>query len=221
MDLPDQDEKALRSDLENIAGLNRTFGGTQAVEKVFRELAGDERHLTLIDLAAGYGDHGRNLIARAREQNCDLTVIASDIQFQTLKIAREATPPGTKMLFVQADARQLPFRSRAAELTFCSLALHHFSDEDAASVLREMARVARQGLACVDLARSRLGVIGIWLLTTFIVRDPMVRHDGRISSRRAFSLAEMKSLAQKAGWINLRQIKFRWFQQAILSRIPK
>ena len=221
MDLPGQDEQALRSDLQNIAGLNRTFGGTQAVEKVFRDLADGESHLTLIDLAAGYGDHGRNLIARGREQDCKVTVIATDIQFPTLKIAREATPPDTKMFFVQADARQLPFRPGSADLAFCSLALHHFSDADAARVLQEMARIARKGLACVDLARSRLGVIGIWLLTTFIVRDPLVRHDGRLSSRRAFSVVEMKSLAQKAGWINLRQIKFLWFQQAILSRISR
>jgi ubiquinone/menaquinone biosynthesis C-methylase UbiE len=219
MDLPNQDESALRSDLENIARLNRTFGGRRAVETIFHKLADKTRKLVLIDLASGYGDHGRNLIRRAKDHKGEVTVMAVDVQFQTLQIARRATPAGQKMFFVQADARQLPFRNAGADLVFCSLALHHFAEKDALTVLQEMARVGRHGAACVDLARSRLAVFCIWLLTTFIIRDPMVRHDARLSVRRAFSNAEMKSLAHRAGWPNLKQFKFFWFQQAVLARV--
>lgn len=220
MDLPNQDEKSLRSDLENLSRLGRTFGGEKAVERIFDELAGTSRSQVLVDLAAGYGDHGRNLLRRSAARGQELAVVAVDFQFQTLRIAREATPSSQRMYFVQADARRLPFRDKGADLAFCSLALHHFADEEAVTVLREMARIGRRGAACLDLARSRLAFFGIWLLMTFIVRDPMVRHDGRISSRRAFSLSEMKSLAQRAGWPNLRQLKFFWFQQAVLARTP-
>jgi ubiquinone/menaquinone biosynthesis C-methylase UbiE len=218
MDLPNQDEKALRSDLQHLARLNRTFGGKKAVETVFHALADKTRSLLLVDLAAGYSDHGRNLIRRAKARRHEVTVVAVDLQFQTLQIAREATPAAEKIFFVQADARRLPFRNQAADLAFCSLALHHFAEKDALSVLREMARIGRHGTACVDLVRSRLAAFCIWLLTTFIVRDPMVRHDARLSVRRAFTDAEMKSLAHRAGWPNLKQIRFFWFQQAIVAR---
>lgn len=219
MDLPNQDKTALRSDLQHLARLNRTFGGRKAVETVFRTLADQARSLLLIDLAAGYGDHGRNLLQLAKARQHDVTVVAVDFQFQTLQIAREATPPGKKMFFVQADARQLPFRNQAADLAFCSLALHHFAEHDALTVLQEMARIGRHGTACVDLVRSRLAAFCIWLLTAFIIRDPMVRHDARLSVRRAFTDKEMKSLAHRAGWPNLQQIKFFWFQQAVLARV--
>ena len=219
MDLPNLDENALRSDLKHLERLNRTFGGRKAVETVFHKLADKTRSLVLIDLASGYGDHGRNLLGIAKERQHDVTIVAVDFQFQTLQIAREATPAGKKMFFVQADARQLPFRNNAADLAFCSLALHHFAEKDALTVLQEMARVGRLGTACVDLVRSRLAAFCIWLLTTFIIRDPMVRHDARLSVRRAFTDAEMKSLAHKAGWPNLKQIKFFWFQQAVLARV--
>jgi ubiquinone/menaquinone biosynthesis C-methylase UbiE len=207
MDLPNQDENALRSDLEHLARLNRTFGGRKAVETIFHKLADKTRKLVLIDLASGYGDHGRHLIGLAQSRRHDVTIVAVDFQFQTLQIARQATPPSKKMFFVQADARQLPFRNKAADLAFCSLALHHFAEKDALTVLREMARVGRHAAFC------------IWLLTTFIIRDPMVRHDARLSVRRAFTNAEMKSLAHRAGWPNLKQIKFFWFQQAVLARV--
>jgi ubiquinone/menaquinone biosynthesis C-methylase UbiE len=219
MDLPNQDEKALRSDLENLARLNGTFGGRRAVTRLFHQLAGARDHLVLVDLAAGYGDHGRNLIAQARARQGEVAVVAVDFQFQTLRIARAATPPGQKMFFVQADARRLPFRDKGADLAFCSLALHHFAEHDALTVLREMARIARRGLACADLVRSRLAALGIWLLTTFLVRDPMVRHDARLSIRRAFTAGELIALAQRAGWPGLRQVNFFWFQQAVMARV--
>ena len=218
MDMPGQDEADLRVDLQNLERLNRTFGGRAAVEKMFRLLVDKTRKILLVDLAAGYGDQGRNLIARARHRQCDVTVLAVDLQLQTLKIAREATPIGHKMYFVQADARQLPFRSRGADVVFCSLALHHFAEQDAVRVLGEMRRVCRLGAACVDLVRGRLAAFCIWLLTTFVMRNEMTRHDARLSVRRAFTHGELHSMAEQAGWANLRQIKFFWFQQAVLAR---
>ncbi len=219
MDLPNLDENALRNDLLHLARLNRTFGGRKAVETVFHTLAEKGRKLVLADLCCGYGDHGRNLLERAKTSQTDVTIMAVDFQFQTLQIAREATPAGQKMFFVQADARQLPFRKHGTDLVLCSLALHHFGEGDALTVLKEMSRVGRYGTACVDLVRSRLAAFCIWFLTTFLIRDPMVRHDARLSIRRAFTDSEMKSLADQAGWPNLKQIKFFWFQQAVLARV--
>ncbi len=66
MDLPNLDEAALRSDLQHLERLNRTFGGRKAVETIFHKLADKSRPLVLVDLASGYGDHGRNLIQRAQ-----------------------------------------------------------------------------------------------------------------------------------------------------------
>jgi hypothetical protein len=220
MDLPNQDEAALRSDLQNLARLNKTFGGRKAVETVFQALTQRARRLVVVDLAAGYGDHGRNLLKLGRKRDCDVTMVAVDFQFKTLQIAREATPAHQKMFFVQADARQLPFRRQAVDIALCSLALHHFAEADAATVMREMARIGRRGMACVDLVRSRLASIGIWLLTTFLMRDPMVRHDARLSVRRAFTKSEMRALAERAGWPGCQQLGFLFFQQAVLARTP-
>jgi ubiquinone/menaquinone biosynthesis C-methylase UbiE len=216
MDAPGQDPEALRRDLENIARLNRTFGARRIVARLFQRLAGTRRRVTLVDLASGYGDHARNLIGRSRAEGRELAVVAVDFNFETLRIARRATAPGEKLSFVQADARRLPFRDGSADLVFCSLALHHFSDDDALGVLREMRRVARIGVACIDLARSRLAAWAIWLLTTFIIRDPMVRHDARLSIRRAFSTEEMKKLAHQAGWL-WRHLPVPLFQQAVMG----
>jgi ubiquinone/menaquinone biosynthesis C-methylase UbiE len=215
MDLPGQDENDLRTDLENLGWLNRTFGGCTAVQRMFRHLAGPARRLTLVDLCSGYGDQGRNLVAHARQRNCELAVVAVDRQFDTLRLSREATPRHQRIFFVQADARHLPFRDGATDLAFCSLALHHFADQDATKVLREMKRVSRLGAACIDLVRGRVAVFCIWLLTAVVLRNQMTKYDARLSIRRAFTHRELLALARRAGWKDVLQTKFFWFQQAV------
>ena len=217
MDLPNQDESALQSDLENLAQINGRFGARRTLGKIFRNMVQGTSRFVLIDLACGYGDHGRTFLQHAQSLEHDATVIGVDFQFQTLRIARAATKPEQKMFYVQADARQLPFRTKESDFVFCSLALHHFAEKDALMVLGEMARIGHRGLACADLVRSRLAVLGIWLMTTFVIRDPMVRHDARLSVRRAFTTQELRTMAQSAGWPSFRQITYPFFQQAILA----
>jgi hypothetical protein len=53
------------------------------------------------------------------------------------------------------------------------------------------------------------------MLTALIFREPMTRFDARLSAQRAFSFAEMRALATKAGWKNFGRKKFRFSRQAI------
>ena len=88
-------------------------------------------------------------------------------------------------------------------------------------MLREMTRIGRFGISCVDLARSRLAIWAIWLLTALFLREPMTRHDARLSVRRAFTRNEMKSLAEKAGWRRFKQNTFFLFQQGLNARLSE
>ena len=66
-----------------------------------------------------------------------------------------------------------------------------------------------------DLRRGFFLQAGVYLLTALIFREPMTRFDARLSAQRAFSVSEMRDLAQRAGWTNLGQKKFRFARQAI------
>jgi hypothetical protein len=52
-------------------------------------------------------------------------------------------------------------------------------------------------------------------LTALIFREPMTRHDARLSAVRAFSFAEMRDLALRAGRKHFGHKKFRFSRQAI------
>jgi hypothetical protein len=53
------------------------------------------------------------------------------------------------------------------------------------------------------------------MLTALIFREPMTRFDARLSAQRAFSFAEMRELAIRAGWKNLSHRRFRFGRQAV------
>jgi SAM-dependent methyltransferase len=64
-------------------------------------------------------------------------------------------PPPRPSLAVAADAFRLPFAGGAFDLAVSTLFFHHFSPEENRDLLCEMQRVARHGIAVLDLRRHR------------------------------------------------------------------
>jgi ubiquinone/menaquinone biosynthesis C-methylase UbiE len=215
MDQPNPDPAALELDLHNLEKINRWFGGRRAVRRLWERVGARRSSFSLIDLATGFGDHPRALVQAARRKGQILKIYAVDRQYATLQLARKETDPGDGIFYIQADVRALPFKDASVDGVFCTLALHHFGEGDAIQILREMKRLGRQAVVCLDLERSWLAVVAIWLLTVIWMRNPMTRHDARLSVRRAFSEAELKLLAGEAGWSSFWHARFRLFRQAI------
>jgi ubiquinone/menaquinone biosynthesis C-methylase UbiE len=165
-------------------------------------------------LAAGFGDHSRRLAQHYPHAK----VFSVDRHAATLRLARAATPRDQAVFFIQADLKYLPFKDGAVDFALCSLALHHFSEEDAVEVLQEAERVAGRAAVAVDLVRRSLAYAAVWLLTQVWMRDAATRHDGRLSVRRAFTAPEFRALARAAQWSRARWISLPWFRQALVSR---
>jgi len=93
------------------------------------------------------------------------------------------------------------------DVALCTLTLHHFRNEDALRLLREAARVARVRVVVSDLERTRAAWLGARLLSATLWRtNPITRHDGPLSVRRAFRTGELEELGRRAG---LRDVRVR------------
>lgn len=218
MDAPDIAPAALREQLRRLAQINRWFGGAYAVRGAAHRLGllRSREPVLLADLATGFADHPRLLAGEARLLNVPLSIVAVDRHAETLRQAREATPRDLPIHFVQADITRLPFKDGACDAAFCTLALHHFSEDDAVAILREAKRVAKAA-AVIDLFRGRLAYAATWLLTQVWMTDSSTRHDGRLSVRRAFTGAELRGLARRAGWRRFFWRGLPWFRHVIFS----
>jgi ubiquinone/menaquinone biosynthesis C-methylase UbiE len=213
MDRPQPVTAELESDLRNLRQLNRYFGSYRLVEYFVRRWLKPGTQMRIVDLATGSGDIPRLIVDHARKINAVVTVDAIDQQASTLEIARGLSRDYPEIEFVPGNV--LTFSREPYDMVLCSLALHHFAENDAVTVLRRCLALSKKYVLVADLRRGWLASAGVRLLTTLIFRQEMTQVDARLSAARAFSFAELRSLAERAGWKNFGQARFAFARQAI------
>jgi 2-polyprenyl-3-methyl-5-hydroxy-6-metoxy-1,4-benzoquinol methylase len=214
MDRPQPISTELERDLCNLRQLNRYFGSYTVVRRFVRHWIQPGDALRIVDLATGSGDIPRLIVDYACKVGAKVRIDAIDQQSSTLEIARKLSADYAEIVFVQANILEWQ-PSEPYDLVLNSLALHHFSEEDAVRLLRHCRELSRRYVLVSDLRRGLLASLGVYLLTAIIFREPMTRYDGRASAARAFSFAELHKLAGRAGWKNFGHRKFRFARQAI------
>jgi len=222
MDVEQPVSPELERDLDNLATLNRVFGSHALVLDFLRaRLDAPEastsfpaRPWRLLDLATASGDIPRRIAAWAGSAGIAVEIDAVDFQRSTLEIARRRTADFPNIRYHEGDIRTFG-AGQKWDIVLCSLALHHFSNDDAACVLRHIASRATRHVLVSDLRRCAAGTLGVDLLTAVWMREPMTRNDARMSVRRAFSFDELSALARAAGWKNFHHARKFCFRQVI------
>jgi 2-polyprenyl-3-methyl-5-hydroxy-6-metoxy-1,4-benzoquinol methylase len=214
MDRPQPVTPELEACLRNLVSLNRHFGSHRLVRKFLAQWLAPDHCYRVLDLCTGVGDIPRIMVDWARAHGVTLRIDAIDAGDSTLELARRASKGYPEIQFMLGDA--LAQKSKETyDLVTCSLALHHFSDKDAVLLLRRCRDLSHRFVLVSDLERSQLGMAGIRLLTTCFYRLPMTRADATTSMRRAFSFAELRALAEAAGWEHFGHMRFLFCRQAI------
>jgi hypothetical protein len=80
-----------------------------------------------------------------------------------------------------------------------SLFLHHLDEEEAVLLLRRLRAMAGELLLVNDLERGPLGWLLAWVGVRVLSRSPVVHFDGPVSVEGAFTCAEARALARRAG----------------------
>ncbi len=214
MDRPQPVSDELERDLERLRQLNRWFGSYRLVSTFIRQWITRGVQMRVVDLATGSGDIPRLLVDHAREVDARIEIDAVDRQAATLEIARRLSTGYPEISYHEANILEWDSAQRY-DIALCSLVLHHFSDDDAAKLLRRCRELSKRFVLVSDLRRGFLLQAGVYLLTAAIFREPMTRFDARLSAQRAFSFGEMRDLAIQAGWKNFGHKKFRFARQAL------
>jgi 2-polyprenyl-3-methyl-5-hydroxy-6-metoxy-1,4-benzoquinol methylase len=214
MDRPQPVSAELERDLERIRQLNRWFGSYRLILGFMRRWIKPNAQMRIIDLATGSGDIPRLIADYAREIDAHIKIDALDRQAATLEIARKLSGSYPEISYRQANVLEW-HSGETYDVVLCTLALHHFSDADAVTVLRRCSELSQRFVLVSDLRRGLLLSAGVYLLTMLIFREPMTRYDARLSAVRAFSFSEMRDLARRAHWVNFGHRKFRFARQAI------
>src|SRR5438034_10035115 len=214
MDRPQPVSSELEHDLQRLRQLNRWFGSYRLLSDFMRRWIKPGARMRIVDLATGSGDIPRLLVDFARNIGAHVEIDAVDRQLATLQIARKLSAGYPEISYHEANI--LEWNSvQTYDIALCSLTLHHFSDEDAVSVLRRCRALSQKFVLVSDLRRGFLLRAGVDFLTALIFREPMTRFDARLSAQRAFSFNEMRELAVRAGSQNFGHKKLRFARQAL------
>ena len=216
MDRPQLVSRELEVDLENLIRINQNFGCYRLIRHFLRRWWKPGGTYRVLDLCTGAGDIPRVMVDWARTHNVTVTIEAVDFQPSTVEIAGCWSVDYPEIRVHQGDALgEINALESSYDFVLCSLALHHFSADDAVRVLRRCRELARVGVLVADLERGWTAAAGVWLMTAVLYREPMTKFDARLSVRRSFSYRELADLARTAGWKDFQQARFPIARQAV------
>jgi len=223
LDGPLDDPAALAGNLRDLGRINRRLGGVRLSAAAIEALAAHRDELTLLDVGTGGADIPLELIARALRRGRHIRVVGVDARPEILAAAVRGRPEISTSAGLElhvGDGRRLAYPDRSFDVAHASLVLHHLEPEEATAVLREMRRVARLGVVVNDLERSRLGLLGAWLIGHLLTGNRLTRHDAPLSVRRAYQAPEMASMLRSAGLVPVTTIRGAFGQRYAIAAVP-
>jgi 2-polyprenyl-3-methyl-5-hydroxy-6-metoxy-1,4-benzoquinol methylase len=168
-----------------------------AIARLARAVPGSP--IRVLDLASGGGDVLLALAERAARACLDVRIEGSDLSAEAVRFAQaRAVDHNAAIRFWALDALHDPIPEEY-DVVMCSLFLHHLDEADAIALLSKMAHAAGRLVLVNDLVRSRVGYALAWAGCHVLSRSPIVRHDGPVSVAGAYTIPEVRTLAERAG----------------------
>ncbi len=199
MDNPSLDPRAHRDALRGLARLNRVAMVDRLIWNIVApKLRGRTTPLRFLDVATGSGDLPIELARRAKIAGLSLEIHGCDVSPVALQCAKTtATQAGftlhTHTLNVLTDPLPGSF-----DIAHSGLFLHHLDPPQVQHVLRQMSLAA----SCVivqDLCRTWMGLSLAYCIPRLLTRSNIVHTDAVRSVHGAYTIDEMRELAQSAG----------------------
>jgi SAM-dependent methyltransferase len=191
--------------LVELQRVNRWLGDAKALRRtLLQEIERqDLRSFSILDVGAGSGELLRVVAQWARETDRKSALFGLELNERSARAIVDESTGYPEISSLQGSGLALPFPNAAVDYVISSLTLHHFDDEGAVRLLREMGRVARRGVFLIDLHRNPTAYFFYTTLGHLFLHNRLIREDGALSILKSFTPDELARLGQQAGLKNV------------------
>jgi ubiquinone/menaquinone biosynthesis C-methylase UbiE len=184
--------------------VNKWLGDAKALRgSLIKEIERQNlRSFSVLDVGAGSGELLRVVAAWARETDRTPSLVGLELNARSAQAILEESAEFPEISSVQSSGLELPFPDASIDYVMSSLTLHHFDDDGAVKLLREMGRVARRGIFVIDLHRNPTAYFFYTTLGHVFLHNRLIREDGALSILKSFTPDELEKLGQQAGLKN-------------------
>jgi 2-polyprenyl-3-methyl-5-hydroxy-6-metoxy-1,4-benzoquinol methylase len=220
MDQPGLERDAHYCALHGLRTTNSLSGTSRVVWRGIQEAgiqASNGNRLRILDIAAGGGDVVLGVAKRAARCGVEIEAHGCDINPDAVAYAQQAARRAgvSHAKFFQFNALVDPVPDDY-DVVMCTLFLHHLTNDDIRKLLGRMAQATRGGVLVDDLRRNRLGYFLAWAGGRLLTRSHIVHVDGPLSVRAAFTIDEMRNLAESAGLSGV-QFRKHWPERFLMT----
>jgi SAM-dependent methyltransferase len=190
--------------LVELRRVNEWLGDAKVLrESLFAEIGRTGlRSFSVLDVGAGSGELLRVTAKWARETNRVALLVGLELNERSAAAILEESRDFPEISALRANGLRLPFADRVFDYVIQSLTLHHFDDQGAVSLIREMGRVAARGIFVIDLHRNPVAYFFYTTVGRLFLHNRLLREDGALSILRSFKPAELAELGRQAGLPN-------------------
>ena len=207
--------------LVELRRVNEWLGDAKVLrETLFKDIErAGVKCFSVLDVGAGSGELLRVTANWARATDRKACLVGLELNGRSAAAILDESAEFPEISSVQGNGFVLPFSDNSFDYVIQSLTLHHFDDDGAVEILREMARVAAHGIFVIDLHRNPLAYYFYTTLGHIILHNRLLREDGALSILKSFKPAEMEVLGRQAGLANFKVEKH--FPSRLVLRASK
>jgi len=191
--------KALRTNLDILASINKWLGGNQVslngIQKLIKKLPRDQK-LVIVDLGCGNGDMLRRVSKLGDRIGYQFKLMGIDANKDSIQYATLLSLGYKNITFHQMNIFSEEFKDLTYDIALSTLFLHHLNDEEIIDKLSLLNKQARVGIVVNDLHRNKVAYF-LFNIISFFINNKIIRNDGLVSIRRGFKKDELVNFANK------------------------
>lgn len=196
--------------LVELRRVNEWLGDANALrDSLLKEIEHhDLKSFSVLDVGAGSGELLRVAAEWAREHKLTAFLTGVELNERSAKSILEESADFSEIASVRANGFVLPFRDQAFDYVIQSLMLHHFDDQAAVNIIKEMSRVARRGIFVIDLHRNPVAYFFYTTIGRLFLHNRLLREDGALSILKSFTPEEMAEIGRRTGLAKVKVEKY-------------